>query len=126
MLHYHNKHIHHYYSYPATFDVQSVEVEEGGDGLRVTGELMTNSRAAGYVVVAQGPFSSSRDIIRAVTRSGTQYLVSSTLSVPADTYSLHVYDLEENVLPHSLPALVMDDVSTTSGSNKFPLILVYS
>ena len=89
----------------ATYDVQSVSVvEEGGDGVVVTGEFITDSRA----LVLQGPSSSSSpDIFRTLQR--TQLEQGSTIRVPPSTYTVYGYDIEEDWLPNTMPAVVLDE-----------------
>ena len=93
----------------ATYDVQSVSVvEEGGDGVAVTGEFITDSRAGGCLLVLQGPSSSSSpDIFRTLQR--TQLEQGSTIRVPPSTYTVYGYDIEEDWLPNTMPAVVPDE-----------------
>ena len=92
----------------ATYDVQSVSVVEERDGVVVTGEFITDSRAAGCLLVLQGPSSSSSpDIFRTLQR--TQLEQGSTIRVPPSTYTVYGYDIEEDWLPSTMPAVVLDD-----------------
>ena len=94
--------------YTATYDVQSVSVVEERDGVLVTGEFITDSRAAGCLLVLQGPSSfSSPDIFRTLQR--TQLEQGSTIRVPPSTYTVYGYDIEEDWLPSTMPAEVLDD-----------------
>ncbi|CAI8028056.1 hypothetical protein GBAR_LOCUS15990 [Geodia barretti] len=90
-----------------TYDVHSLLVEEGGGGVLVRGEFMSGSRATGCLVVLQGP-PSSPDIFRALLRTQSQDTVSTTVPVPPSTYTVYGYDLEENGLPNTMPAVVLE------------------
>ncbi|CAI8006814.1 hypothetical protein GBAR_LOCUS4917 [Geodia barretti] len=90
-----------------TYDVQSLSVEEEGGGVLVRGEFMRGSRAAGCLVVLQGP-PSSPDMFRALLRTQSQDTVS-TVPVPPSTYTVYGYDLEENGLPNTMPAVVLEN-----------------
>ena len=94
--------------YTATYDVQSLSVEEEGGGVLVRGEFMSGSRATGCLVVLQGP-PSSPDIFRALLRTQSQDTVSTTVPVPPSTYTVYGYDLEENGLPNTMPAVVLEN-----------------
>ncbi|CAI8046216.1 hypothetical protein GBAR_LOCUS25542 [Geodia barretti] len=97
-----------------TYDVQSLSVEEEeGGGVSVRGEFMSGSRAAGCLVVLQGP-PSSPDIFRALLRTQSQDTVSTTVPVPPSTYTVYGYDLEENGLPNTMPAVVLESQLTIS------------
>jgi hypothetical protein len=91
-----------------TYDVQSLSVEEEGGGVLVRGEFMSGSRATGCLVVLQGP-PSSPDIFRALLRTQSQDTVSTTVPVPPSTYTVYGYDLEENGLPNTMPAVVLEN-----------------
>ena len=91
----------------ATYDVQSVSVVEERDGVLVRGEFITDSRAAGCLLVLQGPSSSSPDIFRTLQR--TQLEQGSIIRVPPSTYTVYGYDIEEDWLPSTMPAVVLDD-----------------
>ena len=42
--------------------------------------------------------------------------MSGTISAPPATYTVYGYDIEENVLPNSTPAVILNIVNTTSTS----------
>ena len=99
--------------YTATYDVQSLSVVEEGDGVVVTGEFITDSRAGGCLLVLQGPSSSSSpDIFRTIQR--TQLELGSTITVPPSTYTVYGYDIEEDWLPNTMPAVVMGEHISSS------------
>ena len=105
----------------ATYDVQSLLVEEegggggGGEGVLVRGELMSGSQAAGCLVVLQGP-PTSPDIFRALQRTQSGDTVSTTIPLPPSNYTVYGYDLEENLLPNTMPAVILE----TQISSSFP------
>ena len=105
----------------ATYDVQSLSVEEGrgggggggGGGVLVRGELMSGSQAAGCLVVLQGPLTSP-DIFRALQRTQSGDTVSTTIPLPPSNYTVYGYDLEENGLPNTMPAVIQDTQISSS------------
>ena len=100
--------------FTATYDVQSLSVEEetggGGGGAKVRGEFVSGSRAAGCLVVLQGP-PTFPDIFTALLRTQSQGIVSTTVAVPPSTYTVYGYDVEENDLPYSMPAVVLENLT---------------
>ena len=68
---------------------------------------MSGSQAAGCLVVLQGP-PTSPDILRALLRTQSQNTVSLTFPVPPSTYTVYGYDLEENGLPNTMPAVIVE------------------
>ena len=79
------------------------------------GEFMSGSQATGCLVVLQGP-PSSPDIFRALLKTQSQDTVSTTVPVPPSTYTVYGYDLEENGLPNTTPAVVLESqIVNTSG-----------
>ena len=94
--------------YTATYDVQSLAVEEGGGGgVMVRGEFLSGSRADRCLVVFQGPHTSP-DIFRVLHRTQSQDSVSTSVHLPPSTYTLYGYDVEENGLPNTMPAVVLE------------------
>ncbi|CAI8051907.1 hypothetical protein GBAR_LOCUS28403 [Geodia barretti] len=91
-----------------TYDVQSLSVEEEEGGVLVRGEFTSGSRATGCLVVLQGP-PSSPDVFRALLRTQSQDTVSTTVPVPPSTYTVYGYDLEENGLPNTMPAVLLEN-----------------
>ena len=88
------------------------EEREGGEGVTVRGELMSGSRAAGCLVVLQGP-PTSPDIFRALQRTQSGDTVSTTIPLPPSNYTVYGYDLEENGLPNTMPAVILETEVTT-------------
>ena len=97
----------------ATYDVQSLSVEGDGDddGVRVSAEFISDSRATGCLLVFEGPSTSSPDIFRAVHRP--QLEQGYAVALPLSTYTVYGYDIEEDELPNSMPAVVLDTHSTS-------------
>ena len=91
---------------PATYDVQNLSLKEEGEGVFVSAEFVSGSRSAGGLVVFQGA-PTSPDIFRALHRTQSQDTVSTTIPLPPSTYSVYGYDLEENGLPHTAPAITL-------------------
>ena len=97
--------------YTATYDVQSLTMEEGGGGggggVIVRGEFLSGPRAEGCLVVFQGP-PTSPDIFRVLQRTQSQDSVSTSVHLPPSTYTVYGYDVEENGLPNTTPAVVLE------------------
>ena len=85
----------------------------GGRGVLVRGELMSGSQAAGCLVVLQGP-PTSPDIFRALQRTQSGDTVSTTIPLPPSNYTVYGYDLEENGLPNTMPAVILETQISSS------------
>ena len=92
----------------ATNDVQSADASTNGTNnmILVTGKFIEETRAKGCFVVLQCEYGSP-DVFRALLLpnnfSGS---VENTIDgVPASTYTMLVYDLEEDGLPNTKPAV---------------------
>ena len=92
-------------SYAATFDVQDITVTTSGSEIFVTGVFAADSAAKGLFVVLTSE-DDSPDEFRAVLREGQG---DSGITVPPSTYTLLVYDLEENALPNENTAFVSSE-----------------
>ena len=106
-----------YFRFPphtAICDIRGMIVGEERDRERVTvrGELMNGSRAPGCLVVLQGP-PTSPDIFRALQRTQSGDTLSTTIPLPPSNYTVYGYDLEENGLPNTMPAVILDTEVTT-------------
>ena len=101
----------------ATYDVQSLSVVgDGGDGMRVRAEFISDSRAAGCLLVLVGP-STSPDIFRALQRPHLEQ--GTTVRVPPSTYTVYGYDIEaNNELPNTMPAVILDRQTLTNSNGK--------
>ena len=92
----------------ATFDVQNATVEEGSD-VEITVHFITNSLAMGCLVVLQSN-SGSPDELRVLLWNDTSGpTVTDMISVPPSTYTLYVYDLEEDGHVNREPAILPED-----------------
>ena len=101
----------------ATYDVQSLSVEGGDDdGVRVSAEFTSDSQAAGCLLVFEGPSTSSPDMFRALHRP--QLEQGYTVALPLSTYTVYGYDIEEDELPNSMPAVVLDRLTLTHSTSK--------
>ena len=87
----------------ATYDIQEASVSVRGGEITVTADLITGSLARGlFIVFVSG--EGSPDEFRSVLREGEG--VNRTIPAPPpSTYSLLLYDLEDNTLPNTMPAL---------------------
>ena len=76
---------------------------------------MRGSQAAGCLLVLQGS-PLFPDIFRVLHKSNSQENISTTLNVPPSTYTVYGYDVEENLLPNSMAAVVLEnEVSIITG-----------
>ena len=81
----------------------------------MTAEFMRGSHAAGCFLVLKGS-PLFPDIFRVLHKSNSQESISTTLSVPPSTYAVYGYDVEENALPNSTPAVELEnEVSISTG-----------
>ena len=92
---------------PATYDVQRARaVATGSNEISVTGEFVSNSAAKGVFIVLQSVDGSSPDVFRAVLRPESGMTLTDVIAaVPPSTYLPALYDLEEDGLPNSSPAV---------------------
>ena len=67
-------------------------------GVRVSAEFISDSRAAGCLLVFEETSTSSPDIFRAVHRP--QLEQGYTVALPLSTYTVYGYDIEEDELPN--------------------------
>ena len=84
-------------------------VNDNGD-IIVTGELITNSHAKGCFIVLQGNHNTA-DIYQVLSRN-----VYGTIIAPSSNYTVYGYDIEDNALPNSLPAIVIETIVNTKNS----------
>ena len=76
---------------------------------------MRGSQAAGCFLVLQGS-SLLPDTFRVLHKTNSQEKISITLNVSPSAYTVYGYDVEENALPNSMPAVVLEnEVSISSG-----------
>ena len=82
----------------------------------MSAEFISDSRAAGCLLVFEGPSTSSPDIFRAVHRP--QLEQGYTVVLPLFTYTVYGYEIEEDELPNSMPAIVLDRLTLTHSTSK--------
>ena len=76
---------------------------------------MRGSQAAGCFLILQGS-SVFADNFRVLKKTNSQEKISINLNVPPSTYAVYGYDVEENALPNSMPAVVLvNEVSISTG-----------
>ena len=96
-------------------------VGDGDDGVRVRGEFISDSRAAGCLLVLVGP-STSPDIFRALQRPHLEQ--GTTVRVLPSTYTVYGYDIEEDELPNTMPAVILDRQTIIHKCNRYPHVCV--
>ena len=108
----------------ATNDVQSAAASTNGTNnmILITAKFIEHTTAKGCFVVLQCQYGSP-DVFRALLLpnnfSGS---VENTIDgVPASTYSMLVYDLEEDGLPNTKPAVEQSRTVTVEGEGKYVL-----
>ena len=98
--------------FPATFDVKNVVVTQDSSEAVITGNFITNSSAKGLFLVLHSD-DGSPDKFRTLLRGDREESLSNSITVPPSTYSVLVYDVEENGLPNSIPVFVIRDKQLT-------------
>ena len=84
----------------------------------MTGEFVSNSAAKGVFIVLQSVDGSSPDVFRAVLRPESGMTLTDVIAaVPPSTYLPAFYDLEEDGLPNSSPAVEQNDSLTVQGED---------
>ena len=87
--------------------------EGNGDGIAVTGDFITDSFAKGCFIVLQSN-ETTADIYRAISRNGFEETLSETIKVPSSTYTVYVYDIENDGLPYEIPANIPENEIITT------------
>lgn len=116
------KHYPHLVFSQATFDVKDVILTNNGSDTVITAHFITDSPAKGLFVVFHSD-DGSPDQFRALSRGGQEESLSSSIIVPPSTYSVLVYDLEENSLPNSNPIFRILDQQLTMTTGKSFIII---
>ena len=110
----------------ATHDVQSAVGSTTGasNEITVTGEFIQNTTASGCFIVLQSE-SGSPDVFRALLLPANfkTSVESIITNIPPSTYHMLVYDLEEDGLPNSTPAVEQNNSVTVEGEGE--CLLVY-
>ena len=85
----------------------------------MTGEFVSNSAAKGVFIVLQSVDGSSPDVFRAVRRPESGMTLTDVIAaVPPSTYLPAFYDLEEDGLPNSSPAVEQSNTVTVEGEGE--------
>ena len=117
-------------SIPATYDVQRARaVATGSNEISVTGEFVSNSAAKGVFIVLQSVDGSSADVFRAVLRPESGMTLTDVIAaVPPSTYLPAFYDLKEDGLPNSSPAVEQSNTVTVEreGENYLFFSFIYN
>ena len=90
-------------------------VTRKGSEIILTGVFAADSSAKGLFVVLQSEDDGSGDEFRAVLRKSQG---DSGITVPPSTYTLLVYDLEENALPNENMAFISSEKITMENGKK--------
>ena len=103
----------------ATFDVQNPVVECVGDNMiGISLEFIDESSALGCFVVLEDHFG-TEDTFVVLKRNAMDSAISQNISVSASTFTVYFYDLEDNALPNTHPAVSTLQVVSVNGSSKF-------
>ena len=92
----------------ATYDVQRATAEVRGSKIQMTVHFISISLAMGCFVVLQSD-DGSPDEFRVFLRSDSELIMTEMISVPPFTYTLYVYDLEEDGHLNEIPAILSED-----------------
>ena len=116
------------YVFTATYDVQSAAADttKGNNEITLTGEFIENTTAEGCFVVLQCEYRNP-DVFRALLlpNNSSTYVKSTIHDVVSSTYHTLVYDLEEDGLPNSHPAVEQNTTVTVTGNGECLLISVH-
>ena len=92
----------------ATFDVQTVTVEDNGSMIAVTGRFITDSYAKGCFIAIQFNETIADDYY-ALPQNGLEQTQYKTIfNVPSSTYTLFAYDIENDGLPNEMAAMIQE------------------
>ena len=86
--------------------------EGTGDVIDVEGHFITDSFARGCFIVLQCD-ETTADIYRAISRNEFEQMVSKTIELPSCTYTVYVYDIENDGLPYVMPANIPENEKIT-------------
>ena len=113
-------------THTATFDLQNPSAVEDDNMITVSGTFITDSLARGCFIVIQCD-EDNADIFVAIEREGSELTVKESIAVPPSSYIVYAYDLEENALPHRIPADIPspdDQITTDTNNTSMSLICV--
>ena len=77
-----------------------------GSEIEITVNFIGNSFAMGCFVVLQSDNYCSPDEFRVLMRNGSDLFVTDMIDVPPSTYTLYVYDLDEDGHINEVPAIL--------------------
>ena len=107
-----------FHTLTATFDVQNGMVESVYDNMVILClEFIEESSAIGSFVVLEDHFSTEETFV-VLKRNAMKNTISQNISVSASTYTVYIYDLEDNALPNTHPALSTFQVLVINGQSK--------
>ena len=115
-----------YTIHAATFDLQNPSAIEENNSITVSGEFITNSRARGCFIAIESDSYADRFV--AIQRKESEQVLTETIPVPPSSYIVYAYDLEQNTLPHHIPADSPADYITinTECKSSIYIILVFT
>ena len=106
-------------TFVATFDVQNPVVESVGDNMiSISLDFIDESNALGCFMVLKDHFDTV-DTFVVLKWNAMDSTISQNISVSASTYTVYFYDLEDNALPNTHPAVSTLQVVSVNGSSKF-------
>ena len=111
--------------FTATFDIQYFIAEGNGDVIAVIGEFIAESIAKGCFIVLQCD-ETTVDTYRAIPWNGLEQRVSETIKVPSSTYTVYAYDIENDGLPHFMPANISEEIAITTDCKCCVVRLLYT
>ena len=100
----------------ATYDVQNITNEVINSDIIMTVQFISNSLALGWFVALQSN-DGSPDEFRVLQRSGSDLTMTGIISAPPSTYTVYVYDLEQDGHINEMPAILPEDrihITTTT------------
>ena len=117
------------YVFTATYDVQSAAADttKGTDnGFTFTGEFIESTTAQGCFIVLESEYGNP-DVFRALLLpdDSSTYVQSIIDNILSSTYHVFVYDLEEDGLPSSHPAVEQSTTVTVLGNGECLLICLH-
>ena len=99
-------------------DTESVRTEVVPTGIEVEATLVSGSSSLGCFIVVQS--NKTSDYYRALLR-GDGDRVSDVIPLPPveTSYTVIVYDLQQNGLPSRIPAIIITEVVQVNGSGTY-------
>ena len=105
--------------FAATYDVQNAFAFASDENqLNVTVDFIENTTATGYFMVLESTSGPPDAFVAVGTPDDTTRNVTVIDGIPASTYTMIVYDLEEDGLPNRSPAYEQSDSITVHGAGE--------